>query len=56
MFLLVVERTNLYPAYMHSKACKQLFMANYIGGPGENRTPILRMQTGCSTTKLQALR
>ena len=25
------------------------------GGPGGNRTPIYRMQTGCSTTKLQAL-
>lgn len=24
------------------------------GGPGGNRTPIYRMQTGCSTTKLQA--
>ncbi len=27
---------------------------NDDGGPGGNRTPIYRMQTGCSTTKLQA--
>ena len=26
-----------------------------FGGPEGNRTPISRMQTGCSTTKLQAL-
>gem|GEM_PF-4788415 len=37
------------------EAPRQLLRQIKFGGPEGNRTPIFRMQTGCSATKLRAL-